>query len=346
LNKKSIANHETKLFEAELEKFRSHQNRILQTNHKQNALLKELTKAYADLLQDKRVRSEQSKYESFNRQRNAVLTRYRKIFQAFNDLVAGLARAEAFYTEMKDTVNDLAQNVETFVNNRRDEGGQLLQQIERAKQASASSQADRERDRLREMMERMSVNESSPSTTNAAAAAAATAAASPSSSSKPSASQPPPITQAQPTTSRQQPNAANQYLYGIPPVTLPYAAQPTAAAYPSNSPLPGYPPTFPNGTQQQPFYDPMQYPYQARPPSHPGASPYQPPVQHAFPGYAQQLPQGYIPPPPPPGPPPPGGTVYGYAPVQSPTQQRQPGPSQPGGQPGQQDPWAGLGAWR
>ena len=107
MNKKAIANQESQLFKAELEKFRPHQNRILQANHKQASLLKELTRTYSDLLKDKRVRSEQNKYEAFSRQRNTVMTKYRKVYQSFNDLIAGLNRAQGFYSEMKETVSAL-----------------------------------------------------------------------------------------------------------------------------------------------------------------------------------------------------------------------------------------------
>ncbi|KAK1815435.1 bck1-like resistance to osmotic shock [Friedmanniomyces endolithicus] len=152
LNKKAITNQEAQLFKSELEKFRPHQNRILQANHKQSSLMKELTRTYGDLLQDKRVRSEQNKYESFSRQRNAVLGKYRKVYQAYTDLQDGLSRAQQFYDEMRDTVDSLKKNVESFVENRRSEGGQLLSAIEAAK----GSGADREQARLKELMERMS----------------------------------------------------------------------------------------------------------------------------------------------------------------------------------------------
>ncbi|KAL8945701.1 MAG: hypothetical protein Q9222_007797, partial [Ikaeria aurantiellina] len=164
LNKKSIANHESQLFQAELEKFRPHQNRLLQGTHKQTALMKELTKAYGDLLQDKRVRSDQARYESFTRQRNQVLAKYKKVFQAFTSLIDGLMRAQSFYTEMKDTVEGLEQNVESFVSSRRSEGAQLLGQIEHDKSSTLGGQADRERDRLRELMERMSMDPSASPT--------------------------------------------------------------------------------------------------------------------------------------------------------------------------------------
>jgi len=124
--------------------------------HKQSAIMKELTRTYGDLLQDKRVRSEQNKYESFSRQRNTVLSRYRKVYQAYVDLNAGLERARQFYSEMKETVESLEKNVQSFVENRRSEGSQLLNAIEAAK----GSGADREQTRLKELMERMSVNPS------------------------------------------------------------------------------------------------------------------------------------------------------------------------------------------
>ncbi|KMU84114.1 vacuolar protein-sorting protein bro1 [Coccidioides immitis H538.4] len=147
LNKKSIANQEEQLFQAELEKFRPHQTRLLQANHKQTALMKELAKVYGDLLQDKRVRAEQSKYETLSRQRNSVISKYRKVHKAFKELLSGLDQAQTFYMQMKDTVDSLKKNVDTFLNNRRSEGAQLLNQIERDK--SSTGHEDREREKLK-----------------------------------------------------------------------------------------------------------------------------------------------------------------------------------------------------
>ncbi|KAL9041549.1 MAG: hypothetical protein Q9214_004072, partial [Letrouitia sp. 1 TL-2023] len=164
LNKKSAPGHEPQLFQTELEKYRPHQNRLLQATHKQTALMKELTKTYGDLLQDKRVRSEQVKYETYTRQRSQVSTRYKKVFQAFISLIEGLMRAQSFYSEMRDTVDSLEKNVETFLTNRRTEGAQLLSLIERQKTNKSGGHADPERERLRELMERMSMDPSvSPS---------------------------------------------------------------------------------------------------------------------------------------------------------------------------------------
>jgi len=120
--------------------------------------MKELTSTFNTLLQDKRVRGEQSKYENITRQRSAVNAKYKKIHQEFLDLEAGLDSAKQWYSEMKDTVDSLDKNVDTFVNNRRSEGAQLLSHIEQERAANASGQADRERERLRGLMERMSMD--------------------------------------------------------------------------------------------------------------------------------------------------------------------------------------------
>lgn len=275
--------------------------------------MKELTKQYGDLLQDKRVRSEQAKYESFTRQRNSVLSRYRKIFQAFNDLIAGLTRARSFYSEMRDTVESLNKNVEAFVNNRREEGGQLLGQIERAKANSADGQADRERERLQQLMERMTVNPSPPTR------------------SKSSATRPPPLSRSS------QPSSNHAYQ---PPTSPPYNANPPITHYsmpPTHSSTSGYPPNaaYQDSHRQAAHpagYDPMQYPYQPRsPPANQGYPP-----NPGFP-YPQQLPPGFVPPPPPPGPPP-GTQGYGYG--QPPSRQST------GNAQGTQDPWAGLSVWK
>lgn len=92
--------------------------------------MKELTASFNSLLQDKRVRSEQSKYETIQRTRSSVINKYKRAYQEFLDLQAGLNGAKNWYTEMKETVESLDKNVESFVNNRRSEGAQLLNQIE------------------------------------------------------------------------------------------------------------------------------------------------------------------------------------------------------------------------
>ncbi|KAL8812765.1 MAG: hypothetical protein Q9223_000856 [Gallowayella weberi] len=357
LNKKSIPNHESQLFQAELEKYRPHQNRLLQGTHKQAALMKELTKTYGDLLQDKRVRSEQMRYENFTRQRSQVVTKYKRIFQAFNGLVDGLMRAQSFYTEMKDTVESLEKNVETFVNNRRSEGAQLLGQIEREKASASGGQADRERDRLRELMERISMDPSS----------------SPTKSPTP---RPPPLSRPLQTN--------DPYLHKSPPPSSNYHPKPSST--PSIPPSVHSPAGLPRNYSQQPVppnygervgetvhagsqpsindpYNPMVYPFQSPmspPPAgqgmyHPNHAPppHQAYPQQAFPQSGQYPHQGYIPPPPPPGPPPPSQMAFGnpdvshlsgpvgYAHYQPP---RQNGGSAAPREP--HDPWAGLNAWK
>ncbi|KIX02191.1 uncharacterized protein Z518_08130 [Rhinocladiella mackenziei CBS 650.93] len=163
LNKKAIANQENQLFQAELEKFRSHQNRLISTVHKQSSLLKELTKTYGDLLQDKRVRADQQKYDAMQKSKNIVLNKYRRTFHAHEDLIQGLMRAQGFYNEMKESVDSLEKNVESFVSNRRAEGAQLLHQIEQTKNSSADGQAAAEQKRMQELMNRLSMEPKSAS---------------------------------------------------------------------------------------------------------------------------------------------------------------------------------------
>ena len=328
-----MANQEAQLFQAELDKFRPHQQRLLQATHKQNGLMKELTRLYGSLLQDKRVKSEQAKYEKFTRQRSAVLTKYRKVYQAFNDLVGGLIRAQSFYSEMKETVESLEKNVETFVNNRRAEGAQLLAQIERDKQTNAVGQADRERDRLKDIMERISLspNATSPNRT---------------SSSRPSI----------PSRSS---HAENNQAFRSPVNSPPFHSNPPSLAYSNAAAMMSPSSKQQNAGSHDPYpsggvaptnnsYNPMAYPYQA-PISQPPQTSHQ---QYSQPS-SQSLPQGYIPPPPPPGPPPNTTGNLGNSMSQHPSgfggyarQQPQPGQSSSGAQQSQHDPWAGLNAWK
>lgn len=354
LNKKAITSQENALFKAELEKFRPHQNRILQAVHKQSSLMKELTRTYSDLLQDKRVRGEQNKYEAFSRQRNSVLGKYKKVYQAYKDLQAGLSRAQQFYDEMQETVDSLKKNVDSFVENRRSEGGQLLGVIEAAK----GSGPEREQARMKELMERMSI---SPSTAQ-------------SSSPVPNfgdprntGHRPPPLQQQSYTTQQPTYNPA-----ASPPITPRY--QQNGGGMQSPAPYPSI-----HRPQQQPQanqYNPNQYGTMS-PPAHqqyfspPPNQQYnsnnnnyqqqQQPVttqysQHqAQPSYgSQSMPQGWQPPPPPPGPPPnqdysamqasgypagPGG--YASQDLRRSQQQQQ----QANGNAGD-DPWAGLAGWK
>ncbi|KAG5298024.1 vacuolar sorting-associated protein [Histoplasma ohiense] len=350
LNKKSIANQENQLFQTELEKFRPHQNRLLQANHKQTALMKELTKVYGDLLQDNTVRSEQSKYEALTRQRNSVMSKYKKIYNAFRDMSSGLEQAQAFYAEMKDTVDNLRKNVDTFVNNRRSEGAQLLSQIERDKSHHQSNQEDREREKLKNLMERLSVETSpqSPPTSSSAKPRPAPlkTGRSPSVTSHntfsyPAASSIAPQTsqymvgqQQQQQPQPQPPQQQQQQQYpqqGAPGVASTEGYNPMAYLY--------QPPISPPPNQQ--FFSPSPYGY---------ATPQQP---------SQFMAQGYIPPPPPPRPSqspyPQSNAPYPPAGYMQPrpysAMQQQPPSQTPQGQPGGQntnnnDPWAGLNAWK
>ncbi|CZS83928.1 unnamed protein product [Fusarium graminearum] len=365
LNKKSISNYEAQLFEQELEKFRPHQNRLLQANHKQSALMKELTSAFNRLLQDKRVQSEQSKYETIQRQRSSVINRYKRAYQEFLDLVAGLQSAKNWYAEMRETVESLEKNVDSFVNNRRSEGAQLLNQIEQERSSNKNSQAEMERERLRGLMDRMSMdpNKSSP---------------------QPQQNRPTPPSQYQQSQAPRYPQTNYQGQYQQPNSPPPQQAQ--QQAYQNFSPPPtttttqsfGPPPI---NTFVQPTYNPSQYGRTPGPTSPPPnqtsfniggyrgpASP--PPNQstfgqsQSFGGYGASstpqtqggyVPPGFVPPPPPPGPPPLGPQQtfhYGNQPNSAHPNSAYPQSAMPPQQQQQQqqqqqnDPWAGLNAWK
>lgn len=326
LNKKSITGQESQLFEAELEKFRPHQNRLLQANHKQSSLMKELTKIYGDLLQDKRVRAEQSKYETITRQRNTVVARYKKVYDAFNSLLSGIVQAQTFYTEMADTVDSLKKNVETFINNRRSEGAQLLSHIEQDKASGAADQEDREREKLRQLMERLSTDPKSSSISSASSIAPSQAKSPPPapatqppgaypsvSPPKMSPHYPPNPTPSLPGQQQQQPPP--------PPPSIPPSHSPASYAQYMNPGSTGVA-YLPNQPFQQgaaaPLsegYNPMAYPFPTNPVSPPPPNqqfysstpaPYNPhphyPGPPTNPSPAPYMPPGYVPPPPPPRP--------------------------------------------
>ncbi|KAK3944807.1 BRO1-like domain-containing protein [Diplogelasinospora grovesii] len=372
LNKKSIANFEQQLFQSELEKYRPHQTRLVQASHKQAALMKELTVTFNNLLQDKRVRAEQSKYESIQRQRAAVIGKYKRAYQEFLDLEAGLQSAKNWYREMRETVESLEKNVETFVNNRRAEGAQLLNQIEQDRAASKSAQAALEQERIRGLMERLSMERppSSPQQNQKPASRGTLA---------PLSFSPPPTSSAMyPKT-----NWAGQYqLPSSPPPTQtshnmlqhslynpsshgripgPASPPPTQTSFNMGSMGGGRGPASPPPTQTS-FSSQSARPYSTYGnPNAPGISTY-PPQQQPQQQQPQQrerererdynsVPPGFVPPPPPPGPPPlgPQQTIhynshdyYSSNPNVTPIQR--PGSTQH--QHSQGDPWAGLSAWK
>ena len=288
--------------------------------------------------------------------------------------MAGLLRAQTFYFEMKETVSSLQKNVETFVNNRRSEGGQLLSKIEQGK----SQGADQEQQRLKELMDRMSMEPSSSPISQGGARKKSVPpplSSTPSYSSSPGPGHPaynpatsPPVTPRYPitATSGQQAYMAPQQSYGgssngyqqpPPPRRESYQQYgqhqqqpPQSSAY--NPAIHNqYNPASPPAHQQ--FFSPP--PQQQQPWGQPPNQHQQQQQQPSWSGTPQpSLPQGYVPPPPPPGPPPSQNMDYshfsqggypsgpgGYAGAQ-----RQHGQQGSGGQQGGHDPWAGLSGWK
>lgn len=304
------------------------------------------------------MRSEQARYEAYTRQRNLVLGKYRKVIQAFNELIAGFIRAQSFYSEMKDTAESLDKNVETFVNNRRSEGAQLLSHIERDRATSIGGQADRERDRLRELMERMSVDPSSSSPTKI------TPQPSPLSrtqtndhySSKTPPMSPPYV----PTLSRPNNNMPPLHTQALKPVhsgNSQYASSPDGNHQHMHHHQKNQD-SYPHGANALigEAYNPMAYPFQtsASMPPPPGHT-YSNPTPYGYPQHSQHsqyLPQGYVPPPPPPGPPPNAQPNFGNLSMPYPSGAGGLNPHQASlhgngsAQQGSNDPWAGLNAWK
>jgi len=320
--------------------------------------MRELTVTFNSLLQDKRVRAEQSKYESIQRQRASVTNKYKRAYQEFLDLQAGLQSAKNWYEEMKETVESLEKNVETFVNNRRAEGAQLLQQIEQDRAASKSAHAVMEQERLRGLMERMSMEPQQNKPPSARNTPTPLAFQSPSSMYPKTGfngqyqvpSSPPPTQTTTPGSFMQSGQggygnmAYNPSSHGR--IPGPASPPPTQTSFNMGPRGPASPPpgqtSFPQRYSTYGNPNAMQQAMQQQPP--------QPQPQT----HQQQhfVPAGFVPPPPPPGPPPlgPQQTVHYNAtdyyggnpnavPGRPPSAQQQAAHSQ-------SDPWAGLSAWK
>jgi programmed cell death 6-interacting protein len=249
LNKKSLTGQETQLFQAELEKFRSHQNRLISTVHKQSSLLKDLTKTYGDLLQDKRIRSDQQRYEGIQKARSNVLHRYRRAYTAHGDLTQGLMRAQAFYSEMKESVDSLEKNVETFVSNRRAEGAQLLSSIEQKKAGDAGGQAAAEQKRMQELMQRLSMDPNSSPT-----------------------SQRPPTVPPQPSSANAMRSPPPQQVYQDPRFTIP----------PREDPVPVFTNGIPSYAQPIQNQSPVERPHSTQSQQHPYSQGAAAPLSQAY----------------------------------------------------------------
>ncbi|KAI5302815.1 bck1-like resistance to osmotic shock, partial [Ascosphaera pollenicola] len=156
LNKKTLSGQENQIFQSELEKFRAHQTRLTQSNHKQVSLLKEITKVYEGVLQNDRVRAEQAKYDAIAKQRSTIFRMYEQAFKAYKDISDGLQQADKFYTDMRNQAQSLQKNVEEFLSNRKAEGSQLLQELERKQQTQSAVQGDQDREKLNQLMNRLS----------------------------------------------------------------------------------------------------------------------------------------------------------------------------------------------
>lgn len=336
--------------------------------------MKELTVAYGDLLQDPRIRAEQARYDALSRTRSTTLSKFKKTYQAFLDIWAGLEKARAFYTEMIETAESLEKNVETFVANRRSEGSMLLSSIEKDK----GTDAERQQRKLQEMMSRMSVNATSPQDPK-----------SPSSMAPIPVHSPPPTPGFPPQQQRYASGYGNnqtpppaQSMVPPPPPPPPSAGpyQTTFGQYPNINNGYGRRESYSQGRSDSfqisvPGYRDSQIPLPS-PGLPPSSQQYHPGHYSTGPGHmysGQQGQQGfnqpqpynpgaYIPPPPPPGQPNLGNRQsYGVLPQ---TTYQPPPPPPPPPQPGQhqqqqqyaqqgqqgqgngQDPWAGLAGWR
>lgn len=308
------------------------------------------------------MRSEQSKYETIQRQRSAAINRYKRAYHEFLELQSGLQSAKNWYTETKDTVTSMKSNVDTFVNNRRSEGNSLLNQIESDRAANKGKQAELEQERLRGLMERMSV-EGPKSPQQQPPSARQTPAPLFQSGQGPRYGQSsyqqgqyqmptsPPAHQQSYGGYSSPPPGGNMYQQPYNPST--YGPTPGPTSPPPNQTSfglsamrnPTSPPpnqtSFGQSFQSYNTYGSQQHQHQHQPQQH------QQPQHHQMQQQPAQVPAGFVPPPPPPGPPPlgPQQTIhYGGQPGDY-SGQNQGAHQRTQSQQGH-DPWAGLNAWK
>lgn len=275
---------------------------------------------------------EHMKHEAQGRQKHLVVAKYNRIYQAFNDLSAGLSRAQDFYSQMKSTVGSLSENVTSFVANRKSEGGDLLQRIENSRMTGTNRKADEERTRLNSLMERMALN-GGISTLSGSSQIRQLA------PQNASYQYPPDLSKTPVSDRYSQPVPA----YAIQP-KLPSPLSPGDPHSPATMHAQGHPPYNPASYGIKSPLESSPYPSQFHPPNSGFTSP---PPQFQQTSY--YLPPGYMPPPPPPGAPQPhdfGGSIGqehvsgAYTKNPPPQTQHQQAPRRH-----TEDPWAGLSGW-
>lgn len=110
-------------------------------------------------MRDQQIREKQRQSAHLEKQKQAAIMELNKICAEFDVLMTGLIQAEEFYKNVQVTMGVLVQNVETFVQNRKNEGAEILRGIELAKQQTSASVANQQSGDMARALERMTISD-------------------------------------------------------------------------------------------------------------------------------------------------------------------------------------------
>ncbi|PWZ02513.1 BRO1-domain-containing protein [Testicularia cyperi] len=129
LNRRS-QNVDASIFNAELEKFKPHQNRIAVSLHHQQALLSELNNAVQELRELPAAKAGGSKWDEKERARNQLVQRLKRARESNAQVRAGVAKGVQFYTDLLEIVKATRQSVNSYCADRKAQRQKLVSELE------------------------------------------------------------------------------------------------------------------------------------------------------------------------------------------------------------------------
>lgn len=132
---------DSSIFNAELEKFKPHQNRIAVSLHHQQTLLADLSTAFKELTELPAAKAAGSKWDEKEKARNQLVARLKRARESNAQVRAGAAKGLQFYTDLLDIVKATRQNVNSYCSDRKAHRQKLVTDLEWDERGSGGSSA-------------------------------------------------------------------------------------------------------------------------------------------------------------------------------------------------------------
>ncbi|KAK0545770.1 bck1-like resistance to osmotic shock [Tilletia horrida] len=132
LNKRNTPSNgqENSLFQAELEKFKPHQQRIALSIKQQTSTLAEVTESWKELTESPLGRRSRSLHDARKRARQNLVDRLRQARDGYAEVRAAVHRGLQFYEELDTISSKLRKDTQTFVGRRRADAQKLANELE------------------------------------------------------------------------------------------------------------------------------------------------------------------------------------------------------------------------